>query len=130
LCCTLVALAVRNGQDQSARRPVCPDTRRALARAAPLGSPHGVAGRAEGKKESRRRCSVPTIEFFDRGAVPPPPDSPTTAAPLTRDHKSDARRAYREARAAITLLQQRWPAAFPEEPQQVRPLAAGELQRA
>ena len=53
------------------------------------------------------------------------PDTPTAAAPLTPDHKSEAQRAYREARIAIALLQQRWPAAFPEGPQQVRPLAAG-----
>ena len=67
----------------------------------------------------------PTIEFFDHAAVPPAPDPPTTAAPLTPDHKSEAQRAYREARIAIALLQQRWPAAFPEKPQQVQPLAAG-----
>src|SRR6476620_4702411 len=53
------------------------------------------------------------------------PDSPTAAAPIIPDHKSEARRAYREARIAIELLQQRWPAAFPEAPQQVRPLIAG-----
>jgi sRNA-binding protein len=53
------------------------------------------------------------------------PDPPTAAAPLTRDHKSEAQRAYREARIAIALLQQRWPAAFPEGPQQVRPLITG-----
>ena len=47
------------------------------------------------------------------------------AAPLIPDHKSEAQRAYREARIAIALLQQRWPAAFPEEPQQVRPLITG-----
>jgi len=57
--------------------------------------------------------------------VPPAPDPPTAAAPLTPDHKSEAKRAYREARTAIALLQQRWPAAFPEAPQQVRPLIAG-----
>src|SRR6478672_12416036 len=55
----------------------------------------------------------------------PAPDPPTATAPITPDHKSEARRAYREARIAIALLQQRWPAAFPEGPQQVRPLAAG-----
>jgi sRNA-binding protein len=59
---------------------------------------------------------------------PSPPSAPdplAAAAPLTRDHKSEAQRAYREARTAITLLQQRWPAAFPETPQQVRPLITG-----
>src|SRR3954447_22311526 len=50
---------------------------------------------------------------------------PTAAAPITRDRNSEARRAYRESRTAITLLQQRWLAAFPETPQQVRPLIAG-----
>ena len=55
----------------------------------------------------------------------PAPDPPTAAAPITPDHKSEARRAYREARVAIALLQQRWPAAFPETPQQIRPLITG-----
>jgi sRNA-binding protein len=36
-----------------------------------------------------------------------------------------AQRAYREARVAIALLQQRWPAAFPETPQQIWPLITG-----
>jgi len=53
---------------------------------------------------------------------PPAPDTPTAATPLTADYKSETQRAYREARTAITLLQQRWPAAFPQTPQQVRPL--------
>ena len=58
---------------------------------------------------------------------PPPiaPDPLTAAAPITLDRNSEARRAYRESRTAIMLLQQRWPAAFPEAPQQVRPLIAG-----
>ena len=56
---------------------------------------------------------------------PPAPDPLTAAAPITRDRNSEARRAYRESRTAIALLQQRWPAAFPEAPQQVRPLIAG-----
>jgi sRNA-binding protein len=56
---------------------------------------------------------------------PSAPDPPTAAAPLTPDHKSEAQRAYREARTAITLLQQRWPAAFPKAPQQIRPLITG-----
>ena len=60
---------------------------------------------------------------------PPPPaaasDPSNAAAPITLDRNSEARRAYRELRAAISLLQQRWPAAFPEMPQQVRPLIAG-----
>jgi len=59
---------------------------------------------------------------------PPPtaaPDPPTGAAPITSDRNSEARRAYRKSRTAIALLQQRWPAAFPEMPQQVRPLIAG-----
>ncbi len=68
---------------------------------------------------------APTIEFFDRSAPPPAPYPPTVAAPITADHKSETQRAYREARTAITLLQQRWPAAFPEGPQQVRPLITG-----
>ena len=68
---------------------------------------------------------VPTAEYLDRSVVPPAPDPPTAAAPLTPDHKSEAQRAYREARIAIALLQQRWPAAFPEGPQQVRPLITG-----
>ena len=55
----------------------------------------------------------------------PAPASPTAAAPLTPNHKSEARRAYREVRTAIALLQQRWPAAFPQTPQQVRPLITG-----
>jgi sRNA-binding protein len=56
---------------------------------------------------------------------PPAPNPPTVAVPIPLDHKSEAHRAYREARTAITLLQQRWPAAFPQAPQQVRPLIAG-----
>src|SRR4051812_46885013 len=59
---------------------------------------------------------------------PPPapaPASPTAAAPIIPDHNSEARRAYREARTAIGQLQQRWPAAFPEGAQQVRPLITG-----
>src|SRR3954447_24763017 len=57
---------------------------------------------------------------------PPPASNPlAAAAPITLDRNSEARRAYREAHTAITVLQQRWPAAFPEEPQQVRPLIAG-----
>src|SRR3954469_2528165 len=51
--------------------------------------------------------------------IQPPP------APNSSDRNSEARRAYRESRTAIALLQQRWPAAFPEAPQQVRPLIAG-----
>ena len=53
------------------------------------------------------------------------PDLPNDAAPITLDRNSEARRAYRESRTAIALLQQRWPAAFPEAPQQVRPLIVG-----
>ena len=53
------------------------------------------------------------------------PDPLIAAAPITPDRNSEARRAYRESRTAIALLQQRWPAAFPEAPQQVRPLIAG-----
>src|SRR3954449_12318433 len=55
---------------------------------------------------------------------PPAPNPLTAAAPITPDRNSEARRAYRESRTAIALLQQRWPAAFPEAPQQVRPLIA------
>ena len=56
---------------------------------------------------------------------PPAPNSLTATAPITSDRNGEARRAYRESRTAIALLQQRWPAAFPEAPQQVRPLIAG-----
>jgi sRNA-binding protein len=56
---------------------------------------------------------------------PPAPEPLTAAAPISRDRNSEARRAYRESRTAITVLRQRWPAAFPETPQQVRPLIAG-----
>src|SRR3954470_7608838 len=56
---------------------------------------------------------------------PPAHNSLTATAPITSDRNGEARRAYRESRTAIALLQQRWPAAFPEEPQQVRPLIAG-----
>jgi sRNA-binding protein len=57
---------------------------------------------------------------------PPPMPEPLIAAALNiLDRNSEARRAYRESRTAIALLQQRWPAAFPEAPQQVRPLIAG-----
>ena len=56
---------------------------------------------------------------------PPAPNSSTATVPITSDPNSEARRAYRESRTAIALLQQRWPAAFPEAPQQVRPLIAG-----
>jgi sRNA-binding protein len=56
---------------------------------------------------------------------PPAPNSLTATALIASDRNSEARRAYRESRTAIALLQQRWPAAFPEAPQQVRPLIAG-----
>jgi sRNA-binding protein len=56
---------------------------------------------------------------------PPAPNSLTVPAPIASDRNGEARRAYRESRTAIALLQQRWPAAFPEAPQQVRPLIAG-----
>ena len=56
---------------------------------------------------------------------PPAPESTDRRGPDHRRRNSEARRAYREARTAITVLQQRWPAAFPEAPQQVRPLMAG-----
>jgi sRNA-binding protein len=56
---------------------------------------------------------------------PPAPNSLTATAPITSDRNSEARRAYRESRTAIALLQQRWPAAFPATPQQVRPLITG-----
>jgi sRNA-binding protein len=56
---------------------------------------------------------------------PPAPEPLPASAPITGDRNSEARRAYLEARTAITVLQQRWPAAFPEAPQQVRPLMAG-----
>src|SRR3954454_25042619 len=56
---------------------------------------------------------------------PPAPNSLTATAPITSDRNSEARRAYRESRTAIALLQQRWPAAFPQAPQQVRPLISG-----
>src|SRR3954447_507225 len=55
----------------------------------------------------------------------PAPNPPTAAGPITSDRNSEARRAYREWWIAIALLQQRWPAAFPETPQQIRPLIAG-----
>ena len=61
------------------------------------------------KAHSRRRHPI---------LRPPRPRSPL-------DCNSEARRAYREARTAIALLQQRWPAAFPEGPRQVRPLITG-----
>src|SRR4051812_11357833 len=53
------------------------------------------------------------------------PNPLTAAVSTTLERNSEASRAYREARTAIALLQQRWPAAFPEAPQQVRPLIAG-----
>src|SRR3954453_13873789 len=55
----------------------------------------------------------------------PEPNPPIAAAPIILDPKSEARRAYHEWRTAIAQLQKRWPAAFPEAPQQVRPLIAG-----
>ena len=57
-----------------------------------------------------------------------PPSGPeplTASAAITGDRNSEAKRAYRESRTAITVLQQHWPAAFPEAPQQVRPLITG-----
>src|SRR3954471_10471968 len=56
---------------------------------------------------------------------PPAPNPPTATAPIILDPKSEARRAYHEWRTAIMLLQQRWPAAFPGAPQQIRPLIPG-----
>jgi hypothetical protein len=47
---------------------------------------------------------------------PPAPNSLIATAPIISDRNSEARRAYRESRTAIALLQQRWPAAFPEAP--------------
>src|SRR4051812_39517077 len=55
----------------------------------------------------------------------PAPNPPTAAARIILDPKGEARRAYQEWRTAIALLQQRWPAAFPETPQQIRPLIPG-----
>jgi len=55
----------------------------------------------------------------------PAPNPPIAAARIILDPKSEARRAYQEWRTAIALLQQRWPAAFPEAPQQIRPLIPG-----
>ena len=67
------------------------------------------------------------IQPLQQQSLSPAPasDPPTAAAPITPDRKSEAQRAYREARVAIVLLQQRWPAAFPETPQQIRPLITG-----
>jgi len=56
---------------------------------------------------------------------PPAPNSLIATPSITSDRNSEARRAYRESHTAIALLQQRWPAAFPEASQQVRPLIAG-----
>src|SRR5215213_8471483 len=56
---------------------------------------------------------------------PPAPNSLIATPSITSDRNNEARRAYRESRTAIALLQQRWTAAFPEMPQQVRPLIAG-----
>src|SRR3954454_20418554 len=55
----------------------------------------------------------------------PAPNPPIAAARIILDPKNEARRAYQEVRVAIALLQQRWPAAFPEAPQQIRPLITG-----
>ncbi len=67
------------------------------------------------------------IQPLQQQSLSPAPasDPPTAAAPITPDRKSEVQRAYREARVAIALLQQRWPAAFPETPQQIRPLITG-----
>src|SRR4051794_350890 len=56
---------------------------------------------------------------------PPAPEPLAASAPIASDRNSEARRAYCKSRTAVMLLQQRWPAAFPEAPQQVRPLMAG-----
>src|SRR4051794_28122235 len=56
---------------------------------------------------------------------PPAPHPLTSAVPIARDRNGEARRAYRESHTAIALLQQRWPAAFPQTPQRVRPLITG-----
>jgi len=56
---------------------------------------------------------------------PPAPEPLAASAPIASDRNSEGRRAYRESRTAIMVLQQRWPAAFPEAPQHVRPLMAG-----
>src|SRR5215218_11310325 len=71
---------------------------------------------------SRQPAASPSMTVIQ---PPPAPNTLTAAAPIILDPKSEARRAYHEWRTAIALLQQRWPAAFPETPQQVRPLIAG-----
>src|SRR5215218_1937130 len=71
---------------------------------------------------SRQPAASPSMTIIQ---PPPAPNPPAATARITLDHKSEARRAYRESRTAIAVLQHRWPAAFPETPQQVRPLIAG-----
>lgn len=70
------------------------------------------------------RCTTATSPMTVKEPSPAP-NPPTAAAPIILDPKSEARRAYHEWRTAIALLQQRWPAAFPEVPQQIRPLIPG-----
>src|SRR4051794_2254564 len=57
--------------------------------------------------------------------TPPAPEPLAASTSIASDRNGEARRAYRESHTAIALLQQRWPAAFPQAPQQVRPLIAG-----
>ena len=71
---------------------------------------------------SRQHAAISPMTFKQ---TPPAPSPLADTAPITLDRNSEARRAYRESRTAIMLLQQRWPAAFPQTPQQVRPLIAG-----
>jgi hypothetical protein len=63
-----------------------------------------------------RRVSVGAEPRATHDVPPPAPNPLTATAPITLDRSSEARRAYRESRTAMMLLQQRWPAAFPQTP--------------
>ena len=73
--------------------------------------------RLRGQESSvMRRVSVGAEPGATHEVPPPAPNPLTATAPITLDRSSEARRAYRESRTAMMLLQQRWPAAFPQTP--------------
>ena len=47
------------------------------------------------------------------------------AADMSSEHHIDRKRGTKDARQQLALLREKWPVAFPAEPEGVRPLAIG-----